>query len=194
MALDPLANPTAVLLNILIALYNSAYADITDNAIDEYMALFSQKTMQFVRAPDENVFIAPFNLIEVFLLIIPFEWWLPAPRYERLNNFVMGVVYSPLLLITARLETKQAHRVKWNQRNNESDEDETQEWEQMGAEELDLEGEGWTKKVEGSRPNVETDVAVLEVRALREQVEELKRIVVQGKGGLSGGGEANGGS
>lgn len=193
MALDPLANPTAVLLNILIALYNSAYADITDNAVDEYMALFSQKTMQFVRAPDENVFIAPFNLIEVFLLIIPFEWWLPAPRYERLNNFVMGVVYSPLLLITARLETKQAHRVKWNQRNNESDEDETQEWEQMGAEELDLEGEGWTKKVEGSRPNVETDVAVLEVRALREQVEELKRIVVQGKGGLSGGGEANGG-
>lgn len=47
-----------VLLNILIALYNSAYEDITDNAIDEYMALLSQKTMQFVRAPDENVFIA----------------------------------------------------------------------------------------------------------------------------------------
>lgn len=47
-----------VLLNILIALYNSAYEDVTDNAVDEYMALFSQKTMQFVRAPDENVFIA----------------------------------------------------------------------------------------------------------------------------------------
>lgn len=47
-----------MLLNILIALYNSAYEDITDNAIDEFMALFSQKTMQFVRAPDENVFIA----------------------------------------------------------------------------------------------------------------------------------------
>lgn len=47
-----------MLLNILIALYNSAYEDITDNAIDEYMALFSLKTMQFVRAPDENVFIA----------------------------------------------------------------------------------------------------------------------------------------
>ena len=47
-----------VLLNILIALFNSAYEDITDNAIDEYMGLFAQKTMQFVRAPDENVFIA----------------------------------------------------------------------------------------------------------------------------------------
>ena len=47
-----------ILLNILIALYNSAYSDITDNAVDEYMALFAQKTIQFVRAPDENVFIA----------------------------------------------------------------------------------------------------------------------------------------
>jgi hypothetical protein len=53
-------------LNILIALYNSAYEDISGNAIDEYMAIFAQKTMQFVRAPDENVFIPrkslpPFN-------------------------------------------------------------------------------------------------------------------------------------
>lgn len=47
-----------ILLNVLIALYNSAYEDITDNATDEYLALFAQKTMQFVRAPDENVFIA----------------------------------------------------------------------------------------------------------------------------------------
>ncbi|KAK4914645.1 Calcium channel yvc1 [Elasticomyces elasticus] len=38
-----------ILLNILIALYNSAYEDITENAIDEYMCLFAQKTMRFVR-------------------------------------------------------------------------------------------------------------------------------------------------
>jgi hypothetical protein len=63
-----------ILLNVLIALYNSAYEDITGNATDEYMALFASKTMQFVRAPDENVFIAPFNLIELFFLILPFEW------------------------------------------------------------------------------------------------------------------------
>jgi hypothetical protein len=30
-----------ILLNILIALYNSAYEDITENALDEYMALVS---------------------------------------------------------------------------------------------------------------------------------------------------------
>jgi hypothetical protein len=51
-------NPTIVLLNILIALYNSAYEDITGNATNEYLALFAHRTLQFVRAPDENVFIA----------------------------------------------------------------------------------------------------------------------------------------
>ncbi|KAL8732418.1 MAG: hypothetical protein Q9166_002818 [cf. Caloplaca sp. 2 TL-2023] len=178
-----------VLLNILIALYNSAYEDITENAIDEYMALFSQKTMQFVRAPDENVFIAPhkqaaFNLIEIFFLIIPFEWWMPTARYERLNNFVMGVIYSPLLLITAFLETRQAQRVNSNRRRGEEDEDTVEEWEQMN-DSLDLEGEGWTKKVEATKPNVDTDAAVLEVRELREQVVELRKLV-EGKPEVNG--------
>ena len=51
-----------VLLNVLIALYNSAYEDITGNAINEYLALFAHRTLQFVRAPDENVFIARTSL------------------------------------------------------------------------------------------------------------------------------------
>ncbi|KAI4169463.1 MAG: hypothetical protein LQ343_005678 [Gyalolechia ehrenbergii] len=165
-----------VLLNILIALYNSAYEDITDNAIDEYMALLSQKTMQFVRAPDENVFIAPFNLIEMFFLILPFEWWMPTARYERLNNFVMGVIYSPLLLITAFLETRQAQRVKHNRRRGEEDEDTVEEWEQMD-DNVDFENDGWAKKVESTRPNVDTDAAVLEIRELKAQLVELKRLV-----------------
>ncbi|KAL8706550.1 MAG: hypothetical protein Q9201_000423 [Fulgogasparrea decipioides] len=165
-----------VLLNILIALYNSAYEDITDNAIDEYMALFSQKTMQFVRAPDENVFIAPFNLIEIFFLILPFEWWMSTARYERLNNFVMGVIYSPLLLITAFIETRQAQRVKHNRRRGEEDEDTVEEWEQMN-DDLNFEADGWSKKVEATKPNVDTDAALLEIRGLKEQVAELKKLV-----------------
>jgi len=86
-----------ILLNVLIALYNSAYEDITQNAIDEYMALFSQKTMQFVRAPDENVFIAPFNLIEMFFLILPFEWWMDEKRYDKLNDMVSDFPLHPPL-------------------------------------------------------------------------------------------------
>lgn len=165
-----------ILLNILIALYNSAYEDITDNAVDEYMALFAQKTMQFVRAPDENVFIAPFNLIEVFCLIIPLEWWMSSATYERLNNYVMGVIYAPLLLITAGIEVREAHHVKLNRSRNEEDDDTTEEWEQMEGE-IDWESEGWNKKVESTKPNVEVDTAVVEIRELRKEVDGLKRLL-----------------
>lgn len=171
-----------ILLNILIALYNSAYQDITDNAIDEYMALFSAKTIQFVRAPDENVFIAPFNLIELFCLIIPFEWWMPRHRYQRLNDYVMGVIYSPLLLITAFLETREAHKVWRNRRRGEGDDDTVEEWEQL-SDMCDFEAEGWTKKVELTKPNVETGAAVLEVRKLAAEIKELKGLIESMKRG-----------
>ena len=167
-----------VLLNILIALYNSAYEDITDNAIDEYMALFAQKTMQFVRAPDENVFIAPLNLIEIFGLIIPFEWWMPKHAYARLNDYVMAVVYAPLLMVAAWFERRSARMVNSNRRRGEEDDDTTEEWEQM-ADEIDMEGEGWEKKVLAAKPNVEEDAATLEVIKLRDELKELKGLILQ---------------
>jgi hypothetical protein len=165
-----------ILLNILIALYNSYYGVITDNAIDEYMALFAQRTMQFVRAPDENVFIAPFNLIEVFLLIIPFEWWMDGVRYERLNYYVMGFIYSPLLLITAFYEAKQAQEVNANRKRGQADDDTVEEWEQLEGE-VDFEGEGWDKKVENSKPDVEVNTSVIEIRQLKNQLAELKEMI-----------------
>jgi hypothetical protein len=173
-----------VLLNILIALYNSAYEDITDNADDEYMALFAQKTMQFVRAPDENVFIAPFNLIEMFLLVLPLEWWMPQKSYAQLNDYVMGFIYSPLLLVTAVMETRSAHRVKMNKRRGAEEEDDddnvVEEWDEQEIQELcDFESDGWEKKVEDSKPNVEIDMATSECRRLRKDVEELKGMLQQ---------------
>lgn len=162
-----------VLLNILIALYNSAYEDITENAIDEYMALFAQKTMQFVRAPDENVFIAPLNLIEIFGLIIPFEWWLPRKRYAKLNDYVMALVYSPLLLIAAWFENRSAMRVRFNRSSGEEDDDTVEEWEQLAGE-VNFEADGWEKKVAIVKPNVEEDQATTEVKELRAEVKELK--------------------
>ncbi|KAF2277395.1 uncharacterized protein EI97DRAFT_374615, partial [Westerdykella ornata] len=167
-----------ILLNILIALYNSAYEDITENAIDEYMALFSQRTMQFVRAPDENVFIAPLNLIELFFLVLPFEWWLPKAKYERLNDIVMGIIYSPLLVITAFLETRQAHKVSYNRRRGEDDDDVVEEWEQV-LHECDFEADGWNKKVQATKPNVQFDTAVLEIRKLQEEVNLLKEALIE---------------
>ena len=165
-----------ILLNILIALYNSAYEDITGNATDEYMALFSQKTMQFVRAPDENVFIAPFNLIEMTFLILPFEWWMDEKRYDHLNDIVMAVLYSPLLIVTAFLEQREARVVRNNRKRGEADEDVTHEWEQVLSE-CDFEADGWDKKVQSTKPNVEFDTAVLEVKKLQEEVSELKDLL-----------------
>ena len=172
---------------------------MTDNADDEYMHLFALKTLQFVRAPDgklqlstiraicarglltvrvENVFIAPFNLIELFGLIIPFEWWMPKHSYERLNNYVMGFIYSPMLLVIAWLEVRTAHQVIKNRERGDSDDDQIEEWEQLfedGA--LDLESEGWKKKVEDTRPNVETDATVVEIRELRDKINQLVELI-----------------
>ena len=110
---------------------------------------------------------------------------MPTARYERLNNIVMGIIYSPLLLITAYIEMKQAHRVKHNRRLGEQDEDTIEEWEQMTAD-LDMEAEGWIKKVESTRPNVETDAAVLEIRELKGQMAELRNLVEVLKGRFNG--------
>lgn len=164
-----------VLLNILIALYNSAYQDITDNATDEYLALFAQKTMQFVRAPDENVFIAPFNLFEIFCLIVPFEWWMPKDTYERLNDYVMAIIYSPLLVVTAALETRQARFVRSNRSRGAEEDDEIEEWEQL-LDECNFVADGWQEKCKNCAPNLEVN-AVAECRELRKEVEVLKEML-----------------
>ncbi|KAJ5574068.1 Cation transporting ATPase [Penicillium hispanicum] len=168
-----------VLLNILIALYNSAYEDISDNATDEYLAIFAQKTMQFVRAPDENVFIPPFNLIEILFVSAPFEWWLPRMQYARFNDIVMGIIYSPLLLITAWVETRQAKQIQWNRRHGEEDEDNRQEWEFV-AEDVDFDlHETWKEEVKQTTPDIKVDSCTVEIRELKEQVAVLTEMVKQ---------------
>ncbi|KAF4341105.1 calcium channel YVC1 [Fusarium beomiforme] len=166
-----------ILLNILIALYNSAYEDIYDNADDEYLALFAQKTMQFVRAPDENVYIAPFNLVEIIISGL-LEWWIPKSTYEFINDCVMAFLYSPLLFVTAFFERRDARNIRHNRSRGEEDDDQIHEWEQF-HEGLDMEAEGWTKTCEAAKPNVEDEPAVIEVRKLRAEMDELKAMLYQ---------------
>ena len=98
----------------------------------------------------------------------------------------MAVIYSPLLLITAFMETRKAHTVKANRRRgDEDDEGDVEEWEQMAGH-VDFESEGWAKKVESARPNVETDAAVLEIRECMERISELRKLVEGGKGEVNG--------
>lgn len=174
------------MLNILIALYNSAYEDIYENANDEYLAMFAQKTMTFVRAPDENVFIPPFNLIETFILVPFFEWWMDKKTYEHINDIVMGIIYSPLLLISAYFETRWAREIQVNRARGDEDDDTVEEWEQMRGR-LDFESDGWKKQVDDAKSNLDEEPAVTEVKKLREEVDQLKDIILSLRAALESG-------
>lgn len=124
-------------------------------------------------------FIIAFNLIEILFLILPFEWWMPDETYERLNNYVMGVIYSPLLLLTSFVETREARQIRWNRRRGEADDTIHQEWEELAAEvDFDITGsDEWGAIVHETKPNVELPAAVLEIRELMEQVRTLTEMV-----------------
>ncbi|KAK9385666.1 hypothetical protein V1515DRAFT_231787 [Lipomyces mesembrius] len=167
---------SVLLLNILIALFNSAYEKVYDNAVDEFLALFAQKTLRFVRAPDENVFVPPLNLIEIFCLILPFEWWMSRQKYAKLNDIVLTIAYSPILIAIAFYEVYVAGKILRNRATGESDDGIRQEWEDLETE-LDLEHCGWLDRVRAMAPHVESEPGVWEINELRKQISQLTAIV-----------------
>lgn len=138
--------------------------------------MFAQKTMGFVRAPDENVFIPPFNLIEIFVLALPLEWWMDKKLYERINDYVMATIYSPLLLVSAYFEMRTAKDIRSNRARGEDDDDTVEEWEQMDGS-VDFEADGWAKAVSTAKSNLDEDLTVTEVKKLRGEVERLTKLV-----------------
>jgi hypothetical protein len=112
----------------------------------------------------------------MFCLVLPLEWWMPRARYQRLNDYVMFVIYSPLLFITAFLEMREAHAVRSNRRRRVEDDDVVEEWEQM-ASQCDFENDGWAKKVEATKPNVEVQGSIVETRKVGNEVRELRKLV-----------------
>ncbi|KAF8622048.1 hypothetical protein AX15_007201 [Amanita polypyramis BW_CC] len=111
---------TIILLNVLISLFSSAYSDIVQDAEAQYLAFFAGKTVSMIRAPDSNVYPAPFNLIEI-VLIAPFEF-LPILRlsnrtYAQLNHYVMSFIFFIPLSIVAMYEAeREAKRGSWIER------------------------------------------------------------------------------
>ncbi|KAK4914646.1 Calcium channel yvc1, partial [Elasticomyces elasticus] len=91
----------------------------------------------------------------------------------------MGIIYSPLLLITAWYEVHEAKRVTWNRRRNQEDDDTMEEWEQLADEMPDFGSTGWSKKVENTKPDVTTDADVIEMKELRKEVAELKDMLAK---------------
>ncbi|KAL9057460.1 MAG: hypothetical protein Q9162_002297 [Coniocarpon cinnabarinum] len=166
-----------MLLNILIALFNSSYEAVSSNANDEYLALFAQKTLNFVRAPDEHVYIPPLNLVEIFGVILPFEWWMSSYNYDRLNYYVMAVIYAPLLLITSLIEKREAKTIAWNRNRGEADDDTIEEWEVTDWQPARAEEAGkFVEKVAASKPDLEKiehklDELVAMAKAMAEEKE-----------------------
>ncbi|KAG8904755.1 hypothetical protein FRB99_001232 [Tulasnella sp. 403] len=91
---------TIILLNILISLFSSAYDDVTNDASAHFLAFFAGKTVAMIRAPDQYVYPAPFNLIELFF-VAPTEWFISKKAYGKYNRIVMRVLlFIPLIFIT----------------------------------------------------------------------------------------------
>ncbi|KZP00161.1 calcium activated cation channel [Calocera viscosa TUFC12733] len=89
-----------ILLNILISLFSSAYADVTDHAEAEFLTFFAHKTVDMIRAPDNFVYPAPFNLIETFL-IIPWQPFLSRGVFRKINRVVMtAIFFIPLCIVS----------------------------------------------------------------------------------------------
>ncbi|KAG0053303.1 hypothetical protein BGZ83_001342 [Gryganskiella cystojenkinii] len=107
-----------ILLNLLIALFNSSYTNITDSSEKEYLALYTFKVFSYLKSPDEFPYAAPFNLIEVFF-IIPWSMVVSKKTYSRINKVVMGTLFSLPVLIIARVERKRY--LKLRNTNEEDD-------------------------------------------------------------------------
>ncbi|KAG1815632.1 uncharacterized protein BJ212DRAFT_230992 [Suillus subaureus] len=94
-----------ILLNVLISLFSSAYADVVNDAEAEYMTFYAAKTVAMIRAPDSYIYPAPFNLVE-FFFVAPFEiFGLQSRLYAKLNRVIMGIIFFVPLTIIALFET-----------------------------------------------------------------------------------------
>ncbi|OLL25622.1 Eukaryotic translation initiation factor 2 subunit alpha [Neolecta irregularis DAH-3] len=168
-----------ILLNILIALFNLSYSNVTANAVDEFLCLFSAKTLSFIRAPDEHTFIPPLNLVEVFFLI-PLEPIISRQCYVKLNIFVMQIVYAPCLFLIAYYESQiQAPKIRKNRMLGEEDGSDTSDWE--SGEEDHNEDEDWKKGILPRLPKAEEDEFII-ISKVKEQISRLTELVSELKG------------
>lgn len=103
---------TVILMNILIALYSTSYANITELATEEYFALVAQKTLRYIRAPDVDLYVPPLNLVEV--VISPIAFVTSHSTYKLINRVLMIVLYAPMLVFVTWYELGNARRIQYN--------------------------------------------------------------------------------
>jgi len=187
-----------LLLNILIALFNSAYENVADDAIAQYMAFFTSKTVSAVRAPDSFVYVAPFNLVEI--CILPLEFVLSTKAYAAINRVLLTVLFFPALCAITLFESyyekkflagpgSQRRRPTLDEDNLDYDFDEDPSMSDLNDIPQGTQGEISTVKFEElvkSFPDLQTSTSTQilnEVRKLKKELEEVKRQVREGSVG-----------
>ncbi|GFZ42615.1 hypothetical protein JCM24511_00332 [Saitozyma sp. JCM 24511] len=177
-----------ILVNVLIALFGSAYSDVVENANDEYLAFFAHKTIELIRAPDSFVYPAPFNLIEA-AFIAPLEWVISKDAYVRLNRRVMSVLFFVPLIMIAFFESQITHsrsdtlRAYFSGPPPEEDEDSPDVVDPKGDEEGEISTVKFDDLVECFPNTAITESAMIhrELVRLKHEVEAMK-LELKGKG------------
>lgn len=104
-----------LLSNILVAFFASAYDKTVDDADDVFRAYFCSKVVSTIRAPDQFVYLPPFNLVEAFF-VAPFEFVLPRRVYATINRYIQSTLFClPLAVIAlheSRREVTLAKRIR----------------------------------------------------------------------------------
>lgn len=180
-----------ILLNVLISLFSSAYNDVVEDAAAEYLTYFAGKVGGMIRAPDEYVYPAPFNIVEI-VLVAPFEFLVSDELYAKINRYVMLVTFfAPLSIIAlyeAELEPSKNKWIKdWLSNPDEGGED-APEFENPDVHEddaargLKISKVAFEDLVKAFPDTTHSSEAVVlrEVRQLKEQIEELKQLLLNG--------------
>lgn len=117
-----------------------------------------------MRPVDQYVFVPPFNLVEVFVLL-PLEFVLSKKRYQTLNDLVLSILYAPYLTMIALYESK-LHKKRIKAADGDFEDDELED---------DEEGDDTRKWAEICRkelPSAETDMDILE--ELRRRIKDVE--------------------
>jgi hypothetical protein len=159
--------------------------------VDEFLAAFSIKTLEYIRTPEEHTFCPPFNLIKIFI-IFPIAPFLTKPAYHRLNEILTIIVFFPTLCLIAFYESQ--YYCHTNSSNNRilarhlskchlvglSDGEISSGW--------DIEDEfdpstGWEDRVKTTIPHIEEDQMHL-LHRLEREIKSTKEAIWAKNSGL----------
>ncbi|KAG0634682.1 hypothetical protein HOY80DRAFT_871941, partial [Tuber brumale] len=111
------------------------------------------------------------NSIDIFFLVIPFDWWLERRKCQMLNDSVLAILYSPFMLLIAFLQSEKLAVFLANREGGKQDDDAVGEGERMRED--DILGEGWFERVEKRVPHIEEDGTSLEAKDLTSNLDEV---------------------